>query len=120
MLAIYCLSFKKYFRFKVRIGDFDHSSSDDDRLAVTVDIKNKFIHPRYNGKAAHFDVAVLETDNIDFTESIYPVCLPQNKSANYNEYDEKAAELIGWGSKTTTGANSNTLKRVKITVFPTR
>ena len=84
-----------------------------------MDIINKEIHPKYDRVAAYFDVAVLETEEIDFNRSIFPVCLPESKFTRVEEYDRIYVELIGWGSKNTAGTVSNALKRVSISVFPT-
>ena len=118
------LSFFKlfFFRVKIRIGDFNHASTADDRFAIIVEIQNTDIqkHPQFDGITAHFDVAVLTTEKIEFSSSIFPVCLPTTKFTYVSEYDERSAQLIGWGSKVTTGQNSARLKRVGLTVFPNR
>ena len=110
------------FRVKIRIGDYNHASTADDRLAILVEIQNTQIeiHPKFDRITAHFDVAVLETEKIEFSSSIFPVCLPTTKFTYGSEYDERSAQLIGWGSKFTTGQNSAQLKRVALTVFPNR
>ena len=77
-------------------------------------------HPKFDGIKAHFDVAVLTTERIEFSSSIFPVCSPTTSFTYGNEYDERSAQLIGWGSKFTTGQNSAQLKRVTLTVFPNR
>ena len=104
----------------IRIGEFHHQSSADDRFVINVTISQISIHPKYNGITAHYDVAVLRTEKIKFSKMVSPICLPSSESFNINEYDERSAELIGWGSKMTTGPNSDFLKRVTITVFPSR
>ena len=87
---------------------------------MTVAIINKQIHPKYDQITAHFDVAILEMEEIKFSRSIMPVCLPETRFTNAEEYDGKIVDLIGWGSKNTLGSVSEALKRVSISVFPTR
>ena len=59
-------------RWKIRIGDDNHGSTADDRNAKDLDILASFVHPNYNGDAAYFDVAVLETEPLNFSKSIRP------------------------------------------------
>jgi hypothetical protein len=44
----------------------------------------------------------------------------RNPSSNADEYKRQGVELIGWGSKTRTGAVSSTLKRITLSVFTMR
>ena len=81
---------------------------------------SKQIHPKYDKIAVHFDVAVLETEEISLSRFIMPVCLPETRFTNVEEYDGKIVDLIGWGSKNTLGSISESLKKVSISVFPTR
>jgi len=59
-------------RWKIRIGDDNHGSIADDKNAKDLNILASFIHPTYNGVAAYFDVAVLETEPLNFSKSIRP------------------------------------------------
>ncbi len=104
-------------RWKIRIGDFDLGSDKDDGTAKNLDIIKKFIHPEFDGVASYFDVAILETEEITFSSKVKPVCLPNMPSKNIHKYDNDQAELIGWGSSTTTGNTSNRLKRVSLKVY---
>ena len=85
-----------------------------------MEIKRIHKHPNYNGIQAHFDVAILETEELQFSRIKLPVCLPEAHFISEDEYDNRHFELIGWGSKSTTGQTSKTLKRVSISVFPLR
>ena len=53
-----------------------------------------------------------------FFQSITPICLPEKPSLDGHKYDERAAHLIGWGSKNKHAKNSQTLRRVLIQIFP--
>ena len=87
---------------------------------MTAAIINKNIHPKYDKIKAHFDVAILEMEEIDLKGFIMPVCLPETRFTNVEEYDEKTVELIGWGSQSITTSISAALKRVSLTVFTSR
>jgi hypothetical protein len=49
------------------LGDFDHSSTDDDDELLLLDITTLHVHPKFNQKAAYFDIAILETKPIQFS-----------------------------------------------------
>jgi hypothetical protein len=53
--------------WKIRIGDFDHSSTEDDDKLVVLDINAIHIHPKYVTDVAYFDVAILETKPIQLS-----------------------------------------------------
>ncbi len=63
--------------WKVRIGDRNHASDVDDTNLLILNILSISIHPDYNGVAAYFDVAVIKTKDVTFSEFIRPVCLPR-------------------------------------------
>ena len=75
------------------------------------------IHPKYNRVSSYYDVAVLKTTKITFSRAKIPVCLPESASYDVNKYDDKFAELIGWGSSHIDGNANDILKRVNIKVF---
>ena len=79
-----CLNFFHhcFFRWKIRIGV---SKLDDDRSAITLDVKNQTIHPNYDRETLYFDLSVWETEEIELSTEISPVCLPMHKLKNRNE-----------------------------------
>ena len=105
---------------KIRIGDQKHNSHSDDGPLQVLNILEKNFHPDYRIEKAYFDVSILETTPLTFSRSIYPICLPPSDTFNINEYNEKSVQLIGWGSSSKEGKISHVLKRVPLTVFPTR
>ena len=62
---------------ETRIGDQNHSSTSDDANLLVLDILNVDKHPQYNGVAAYYDVAVIETETVTFSYAIQPICLPR-------------------------------------------
>lgn len=108
------------FRYKIRIGDTNHASKLGDRNAIFLDILTQTIHPKYNGMASYYDVAVLETSPVTFTKLISPICLPQLPSDNIYEYDNDFVDLIGWSQENLNGETSNKLKRVSLKIHTLR
>jgi hypothetical protein len=49
----------------------------DDAYLQIFDILEAIVHPDYNLVTAYFDVAILVTENVTFSEGIKPVCLPR-------------------------------------------
>jgi hypothetical protein len=49
----------------------------DDANLLFLDILNIDKHPQYNGVAAYYDVAVIETEKVAFSQAIRPICLPR-------------------------------------------
>jgi hypothetical protein len=58
----------------VRLGDQSHARKTENTLIL--DIQAVFLHPNYDLKTAYFDIAIVETDAVTFTNNISPVCLP--------------------------------------------
>ena len=40
---------------------------------IDLDMKHIFVHPRYDGNSAYFDVAIVETDSLRFSDFIRPI-----------------------------------------------
>jgi hypothetical protein len=108
------------FSWKIRIGDTNHNSSADDANVEELSIIDATKHPKYKQSFPYYDVAVLKTLNITLSKGKIPVCLPNSPNIDVNKYDDKFAELIGWGSSHINGNPSHKLRRVNIKVFPQR
>ncbi len=59
------------------MGDRNHTSRNDDRNLLILDISRVSLHPDYDGVSAYYDVAVLETLPVNFSRAISPICLPR-------------------------------------------
>ncbi len=67
----------------MRIGDQIHAVRNGSQTQpITtentrfLDIQRVSLHPNYDGVAAYFDIAVIETSIVDFSPFISPICLP--------------------------------------------
>jgi hypothetical protein len=45
-----------------------------------LDIERVFLHPNYDNITAYFDIAVVFTGNVTFSDFITPICLPRSKT----------------------------------------
>ena len=85
----------------IHIGDHNlanlttNRASNSNHRGIDLSINKTFIHPSYDGASAYFDIAVILTDHVTFSRDIQPICLPENPSLDPDDFDGKAAELLG-------------------------
>ncbi len=67
----------------MRIGDQIHTAGKGNQTksqstvnTLILDIQRVFLHPNYDRITAYFDIAVVVTGNVTFSDFINPVCLP--------------------------------------------
>jgi hypothetical protein len=80
---------KQFFNsWRLRFGDIDLSSNiDDEDIVQELRITRITKHPKYVEGVAYFDIAVLETEPIEYTGYVRPVCLPSSKDFNEDKYE---------------------------------
>jgi hypothetical protein len=72
----------------VRFGDIDLTTDTDDEFVQEVKITKITQHPQYVQGRAYFDIAVLETELVKFTENVRPICLPTSKGFRIDKFNE--------------------------------
>uniref|UniRef100_A0A182QQ99 Peptidase S1 domain-containing protein n=1 Tax=Anopheles farauti TaxID=69004 RepID=A0A182QQ99_9DIPT len=93
---------------RVRVGDTDLGSSEDDEFAQQIPIARMVEHPRYRASRKYFDVALIELQwNVEYTSAVCPACLWQEK-----DLPDGPMEAIGFGATGFGEALSPTLQRV--------
>jgi secreted trypsin-like serine protease len=120
LTAAHCVDDENIHEMNVVIGDGNLESDQDDRYKVELDVKRKFIHPKYDTKHAYFDVAVLEldTDAVEYNNGIQPVCLPDQSSSDVNNHEGKLVTLTGWGTLSRSNATTSPeLRKGTISIF---
>ena len=66
-------------KIRVRIGEWDFSSTSEPLSNIERKIAKKIVHPKYNFFTYENDLALLKLDKrIDFQDNIIPICLPAN------------------------------------------
>ena len=66
-------------KIRVRIGEWDFSSTSEPQAHVERKIQQKIVHPKYNFFTYEYDIALLKLEKrVDFHENIIPICLPGN------------------------------------------
>lgn len=66
-------------KIRVRIGEWDFSSTSESHPHVERKIVEKIVHSKYNYFTYEYDLALLKLDKrVDFHDNIIPICLPGN------------------------------------------
>ena len=115
--------FSKYLQFsrlKVRLGDVNHSSANDDQYVQERNIEQVDIHPKYVESKAYYDIAVLIIPPIQFTKRVRPICLPRPLVFEQDKYEGRLATLIGWGNDVHSGKASTKLKKTTLEIYDYR
>ena len=68
----YYLTILTFYSWQIRIGDKNHADQKDDTNLKVLNISNIYKHPDYDGKAVYHDIAVIETEKLEFSKSIKP------------------------------------------------
>ena len=79
-------------------------------------IEKYYQHEKYD-ETAYFDVAILQVTPVIFNRHLRPICLPDFSNFKIDRYDDRTSNVIGWGSKETSGITSPTLKRTSLTIY---
>ena len=111
LTAAHCTYGKNPPDINVLLGEHDTTDSQAEYLPI-VKIK---IHPGYDDITMHYDFAILTLiRNIRYSLVMSPVCLPFDVT---NKYTEKVAKVTGWGTTSSGGDVSNTLREVEMKVI---
>jgi hypothetical protein len=66
-------------KIRIRIGEWDFSSTSEPQRHIERKITKKIVHPKYNFFTYEYDLALLKLDKrVDFQDNIIPICLPGN------------------------------------------
>ena len=85
-----------------------------DHPYLDVGIEEVIRHPNYiyNGKATKHDIALIRLDRyVNFTDLIYPVCLPVRQRLRDKTFIGERLDLVGWGITETN--KSSLVKRME-------
>ena len=87
---------------------------------MDLEILGSFVHKNYDTVRSYYDVAIFETETVQFSKLVGPICLPGIASDDIHKYDNDQVELTGWGKKNLLSDVSDKLKRVSLKIFPAR
>ena len=115
LTAAHCLA--NHTGKKIHVGDFNLTFVKSNAAGIDVEIKEVIKHKKYAGKGSYYDVAIIETDTIKFSDIIKPICLPKESGAN-REFHK--VDLLGWGSNEVNGKVSDALNRAIQVIYPNK
>jgi hypothetical protein len=82
------------FSWAIRIGEINLQTRNSTR-GIQLEIQNYLAHPMYDGETAYFDVGIIMTDAVDYSNTITPICLPTNASIELDKYAKHSMDLVG-------------------------
>lgn len=120
--AAHCVSEFNVHSLKVRVGEWDTQSADnDDEVNSHQDftISEIIIHPNHHNGTMFNDVALIQLSSpVVLQKHINTICIPTNKQVNY---DTRSCISTGWGKNGFGGKNDRyqtVLKQVHLSIVP--
>jgi hypothetical protein len=79
----------------VRLGEANLLQSDDSKKKSPQHRKITGVtkHPKYYDGQAYFDIALLDVEEVQFSETVRPVCLLDSKDFKTDKYDGVRRDL---------------------------
>ncbi|XP_070505081.1 venom protease-like [Chironomus tepperi] len=99
-----------------RLGEHD-LNDDTEAQHVDIGIKEKIVHPSYDKKDGHSDLAILVLENdIPFSTQITPVCIPLSDAERTRNFVGYTPFAAGWGRTQEGGHSANVLQEIQLPV----
>ncbi|XP_054162302.1 serine proteinase stubble-like [Oppia nitens] len=100
-------------QIRVRVGEYDFSSTLEPYPHIERGAKKKVVHPHYNFFTYENDLALVQLDEpIDFQPHVAPICLPPDNV----DLLGKNATVTGWGRLSEGGVLPTVLQEVKVPI----
>lgn len=114
LTAAHCL---KSTLSSVRLGEHNLDKEDETKT-IDVNVIKAAIHPKYDKKDGHSDLAILTLEHdIPFTNRILPVCLPFEDPIRSEDLLDYAPFVAGWGRTQEGGSPSPILQQLKVPIL---
>lgn len=96
-------------QIRIRVGEYDFSSVQEELPYVERGVAKKLVHPKYNFFTYEYDLALVKLDkSLDFAPHISPICLPASDDLLIGEN----ATVTGWGRLSEKGTLPSVLQEV--------
>ncbi|XP_031334999.1 serine proteinase stubble-like [Photinus pyralis] len=100
-------------QIRIRVGEYDFSSVQEDLPYVERGIAKKIVHPKYNFFTYEYDLALVKLDkSLEFAPHISPICLPASDDLLIGEN----ATVTGWGRLSEGGTLPSVLQEVQVPI----
>ncbi|KAH7640801.1 serine proteinase stubble-like [Dermatophagoides farinae] len=101
-------------QIRIRVGEYDFSSSREPFPHIERGAKKKIVHPKYNFFTYENDLALVKLEHpIDFLPHISPICLPPDDI----DLLGKNATVTGWGRLSEGGVLPTVLQEVRVPII---
>ncbi|XP_075677672.1 serine proteinase stubble isoform X3 [Dermatophagoides pteronyssinus] len=101
-------------QIRIRVGEYDFSSSREPYPHLERSVKQKIVHPKYNFFTYENDLALVQLEQpIDFLPHISPICLPPDNI----ELLGRNATVTGWGRLSEGGVLPTVLQEVRVPII---
>ena len=108
--AAHCFKkgFKKLNELSIVLGSNDLSIGPDDKDFKFKRIQERFIndindvkiHDGYSHPEAYYDIAIVKmSEHVNFTDTIFPICLPDVQIVGQDHLQNKFFKVIGYATK---------------------
>ncbi|KAH8349626.1 hypothetical protein KR084_002790 [Drosophila pseudotakahashii] len=115
--AAHCITSNLTF---VRLGEHE-LTTDKETRHLDLRIARSVIHPGYNPRNGHSDLAILYLDrNVEFTSKISPICLPHTPDLRHKSYLGYNPFVAGWGKTMEQGQAATVLNEVQVPILENR
>lgn len=96
-------------QIRIRVGEYDFSSVQEELPYVERAVARKVVHPKYNFFTYEYDLALVQLDkSLEFAPHISPICLPASDDLLIGEN----ATVTGWGRLSEGGTLPSVLQEV--------
>ena len=102
------------FSWIIRLGDIDNNE------VVERKMDKIYIHPDYKSDQAYYDLALAKVSQVDYSDTVLPICLPTTSDPTGNKFLGKSVAVAGWGVFNLSNVVSDNLKTGSLTVLPSR
>ncbi|XP_018576128.2 serine proteinase stubble-like, partial [Anoplophora glabripennis] len=100
-------------QIRIRVGEYDFSSIQEELPYVERAVAKKVVHPKYNFFTYEYDLALVQLDKpLDFAPHISPICLPASDDLLIGEN----ATVTGWGRLSEGGTLPSVLQEVQVPI----
>lgn len=100
-------------QIRIRVGEYDFSSVQEELPYVERSVARKVVHPKYNFFTYEYDLALVQLDKpLEFANHIRPICLPASDDLLIGEN----ATVTGWGRLSEGGTLPSVLQEVQVPI----
>ncbi|XP_044761886.1 serine proteinase stubble [Coccinella septempunctata] len=100
-------------QIRIRVGEYDFSSVQEELPYVERAVTKKVVHPKYNIFTYEYDLALVQLEApLEFLPHIAPICLPASDDLLIGEN----ATVTGWGRLSEGGTLPSVLQEVQVPI----